>query len=227
MKPFHLLLTLRGDQDAQFALIRIDETAIANIRKARSVITGFSADDDGTASLRHIGPYSIHFLSELPGGFLPEHITDDPYSQLPSRLDDLDEDAFTEAAAIGKNYVRSETTGLLIYPEHFYLIGHEKHSSDEIEGDCIFRFVEELTRPEAPPADDLPTFTAWCCQANGGGTIHIASFEAADLNAAIEAGINTCMEDWDEENPANIHLLGIAAGDVEILHWNDINGGDM
>ena len=77
------------------------------------------------------------------------------------------------------------------------------------------------------PQTDHPTFTAWCCQANGGGTIHIASFEAPDLNAAIEQGILQCMEDWEEENPANIHLLGIAAGDAEILHWNDINGGDM
>lgn len=80
----------------------------------------------------------------------------------------------------------------------------------------------------APTGEDEDiTFTAWCCQANGKGTINIASFEAADLTAAMETAKLQCMEDWQEENPANIHLLGIAAGDVEILHWNDINGGDM
>jgi hypothetical protein len=65
------------------------------------------------------------------------------------------------------------------------------------------------------------TFTAWCCQAGGGGTIHISSFEATDLDHAIQTGMQTCMEDWQEENPANIHLLGIAQGDVEILYWKD------
>ncbi len=83
----------------------------------------------------------------------------------------------------------------------------------------LIRQARELT---SPAVEELPTFTIFCQQSDGRGTIHIASLEAADLESAIAAGITTCAEDWDEENPANIHCLGVAQGDVEILHWEDI-----
>lgn len=76
----------------------------------------------------------------------------------------------------------------------------------------------------------LPTFTVFCQQADGLGTIHISSLEAADLEAAITAGKQQCIQDWSdgsspEQSPWDmdtVHCLGVAAGDVEILHWQDI-----
>ena len=73
------------------------------------------------------------------------------------------------------------------------------------------------------------TFTVFCQEAGGGGTIHIASVEAADLEAAIIAGKQQCIDDWsagsgpDESrwNPETVHCLGIAAGNIKILHWED------
>jgi hypothetical protein len=73
------------------------------------------------------------------------------------------------------------------------------------------------------------TFTVFCQESGGGGTIHIASVEAADLEAAIIAGKQQCIDDWsagsttDESqwNQETVHCLGIAAGNIEILHWQD------
>ena len=73
----------------------------------------------------------------------------------------------------------------------------------------------------------LPTFTVFCQEAGGTGTIHITSVEAADLESAITAGKQQCIGDWSAgggESPwmmESIHCLGVAAGNVEILHWQD------
>ena len=72
-------------------------------------------------------------------------------------------------------------------------------------------------------------FTVFCQQTGGGGTIHIASIEAADLESAINAGKQQCIDDWSAgtcENPGHwtietVHCLGVAAGDIAILHWED------
>jgi len=75
----------------------------------------------------------------------------------------------------------------------------------------------------------LRTFTVFCQQADQAGTIHIDSVEAADLESAILAGREQCLADWNGgtsgENapftPEDIHCLGVAEGDVRILHWED------
>ena len=72
-------------------------------------------------------------------------------------------------------------------------------------------------------------FTVFCQQAGGGGTIHIDSVDAADLESAILAGRQQCLADWNGgtagDNPPitleDIHCLGVAEGDVHILHWED------
>ena len=75
------------------------------------------------------------------------------------------------------------------------------------------------------------TFTFWVQQSDGTGTIYIGSLEAPDLEAAKTAAVLEVCEEWNSTQldgdppaytPDNIHLLGIAAGDVEILHWQDI-----
>jgi len=73
------------------------------------------------------------------------------------------------------------------------------------------------------------TFTVFCQESGGSGTIHIASVEAADLESAITAGKQQCIDDWSDGsapeesrwNEETVHCLGVAAGDVEILHWED------
>ena len=75
----------------------------------------------------------------------------------------------------------------------------------------------------------VPSFTVFCQETGGNGTIHIDCVEAADLEAAIIAGKQQCIDDWSDGtaeggspwNMDTVHCLGVAAGDVEILHWED------
>ncbi|MBN8459826.1 MAG: hypothetical protein J0M04_18505 [Verrucomicrobia bacterium] len=75
----------------------------------------------------------------------------------------------------------------------------------------------------------LPTFTVFCQQGDQIGTTHIAPVEAADLESAILAGREQCLSDWNGGfSPGNapftlddIHCLGVAEGDIRILHWQD------
>ena len=75
----------------------------------------------------------------------------------------------------------------------------------------------------------VPSFTVFCQETGGNGTIHIDHIEAADLESAITAGKQRCIDDWsagltEGESPWNmetVHCLGVAAGDVDILHWQD------
>lgn len=64
-------------------------------------------------------------------------------------------------------------------------------------------------------------YTAFCQQTNGKGTIWISTFRATDVAEAIDLAIQGCALDW-EDSPTNVHCLGIAEGDVNILHWEDI-----
>ncbi len=80
-----------------------------------------------------------------------------------------------------------------------------------------------------PPTTTPSTFTVFCQETGGNGTIHIATVEAADWEAALIAGKQQCIDDWSagsspEEirwNAETVHCLGIAAGNIEILHWED------
>jgi hypothetical protein len=75
----------------------------------------------------------------------------------------------------------------------------------------------------------IKTFTVFCQQADQLGTTHIDSVKAEDLESAILAGRQQCLTVWNggatgENTPftlEDIHCLGVAAGEVEILHWHD------
>lgn len=76
----------------------------------------------------------------------------------------------------------------------------------------------------------MKTFTFWCQESSGEGTIYIGSLEAPDLETAKIQAVQECCDEWNSGtseddpphySPDNVHLLGIAAGDVEILHWED------
>ena len=74
-----------------------------------------------------------------------------------------------------------------------------------------------------------PVFTVFCQQNNGFGTIHIDSVEAPDFGSAILVGRRKCLNDWNGGHTGkdatftleDIHCLGVAEGDVRILHWED------
>lgn len=65
-------------------------------------------------------------------------------------------------------------------------------------------------------------YTAFCQSASGAGTIWIDRVAAPDVEAAKQAAREKCASDWEYEDPADIHVLGIAEGDVKILDWEDI-----
>ena len=64
----------------------------------------------------------------------------------------------------------------------------------------------------------MKTFTVFCQQADGIGTIWIQAVDAADLDEAKKVGRDACAIDWccgvDE-----VCVLGVAEGDVHILYW--------
>ena len=68
----------------------------------------------------------------------------------------------------------------------------------------------------------MSTFTGFCQETSGLGTIWIESFEAGNEDAAMVAAQKLCAEAWGCEL-GDVHVLGLAAGNVEILHWGDLN----
>lgn len=72
-------------------------------------------------------------------------------------------------------------------------------------------------------------FVVFCQEKGRQGTIHIAPVWAADVEEAIVYGKQRCIDDWSaglsKDNPdydmETIHCLGVAAGEVDILHWED------
>lgn len=68
----------------------------------------------------------------------------------------------------------------------------------------------------------MATYTAFCQSTDGRGTIWIESIEADTVEAAIQIARERCAECW-EYSVEDVHCLGIAAGDVAIEHWEDID----
>ena len=77
------------------------------------------------------------------------------------------------------------------------------------------------------------TFTAFCQEADGTGTIWIGAVEveATDKSDAIdkaaEQAVAECADDWGGEdcgfNAETVHCLGLAEGNVKIAMWDDID----
>lgn len=65
-----------------------------------------------------------------------------------------------------------------------------------------------------------PTYTVFCRERGGLGTTWVGYVEAADHEAAVEVGRAQCAADWVFDLDS-IHVLGVAEGDVKILHWED------
>ena len=68
------------------------------------------------------------------------------------------------------------------------------------------------------------TFTAFCQDANGTGTIWIDKVQATSIEKAATVARETCAQDWGCD-PEQVHCLGLATGDVQIVHWEDLGDG--
>jgi hypothetical protein len=70
------------------------------------------------------------------------------------------------------------------------------------------------------------TYTAFCQEADGTGTIWISSVEADSIPEAISKAVAACCEDWGGEDsgfdPGTVACLGLAEGDVKIAYWDDL-----
>lgn len=230
MKTFHILAYLYGEADASAALIEITTATAAAIQDALATVRNFAEKYGGYTSINYDAPDAVHFLSEIPDAY-QERFGD--YSALidgPLLLEDFDSAAFLNAARDQELYLDTDSHGFVIAPLSISIDGYqegftaESHTQDI--ADILLARISTIA-----PADALHTFTFWCQQADGSGTIYIGSLEAADLEAAKIAAVEMCCEDWNAgmvseipaHTPDNVHLLGIAAGDVEILHWDDID----
>ena len=65
----------------------------------------------------------------------------------------------------------------------------------------------------------MNTYTAFCQQANGEGTTWIGRIFALTPKDAADVALADCADDWGYD-VEDVCLLGIAEGDVKILHWN-------
>ena len=65
------------------------------------------------------------------------------------------------------------------------------------------------------------TFTVFCMEANRSGTTWISSIESTSIEAAETAAKEQCSADWGGHDTGDIVVIGVAAGNVEILKWED------
>lgn len=67
----------------------------------------------------------------------------------------------------------------------------------------------------------MKKYTAFCLDAyQNDDTTWISCVEAEDLEGAITAAREAAAADW-ECSPDDVFVMGIAEGDVKILHWED------
>jgi len=73
----------------------------------------------------------------------------------------------------------------------------------------------------------MNTYTVFVIDPDQLGTTYITSVEADTTTEAKTLAINLCREDWstDKEDPydGDLHALGVAEGNVNILEWKDIH----
>lgn len=71
----------------------------------------------------------------------------------------------------------------------------------------------------------MQKFTVFIREADGTGTTFITSVEAETIEAAKDQALDECCEAWgsngDPWDRNNLHILGIAEGDIHIIEWDD------
>lgn len=68
----------------------------------------------------------------------------------------------------------------------------------------------------------MKTYTAFCQEDDGRGTIWIATVQARTVASAIKKARRDCAADWGYAVD-RVHCLGLAEGDCKIVHWEDLD----
>lgn len=102
----------------------------------------------------------------------------------------------------------------------------EEQSTDE-HLICCAREIAAAANAFCNVLQPLKKYTAFCQEVSGEGTIWISFVDAIDVENAKHVAKEACARDWDWlDDPTDyrttIHVLGIAAGEVEIEYWEDI-----
>lgn len=66
-------------------------------------------------------------------------------------------------------------------------------------------------------------YTAFCRAVDGGGTTWIETVEAGDAESASGLAVIACAADWGTDVD-EVECFAMAAGDVDILFWHDVEG---
>lgn len=67
----------------------------------------------------------------------------------------------------------------------------------------------------------MKKYTVFIRQLNNEGTTFISSYEADGVPEATELAVADCAECWEAAED-DLHVLGVASGDIEILEWADL-----
>ncbi len=68
----------------------------------------------------------------------------------------------------------------------------------------------------------MKTYTVFCKHKTGEGTTFIEAVHADTTEAAMLAGRQACADAWgDNYELDDIRCVGVAEGDINILHWED------
>ena len=67
-------------------------------------------------------------------------------------------------------------------------------------------------------------FTVFVRQFDNMGTTHVDCYEAESAEDAKKQAIAQAISDWGSDifTEDHLHILGVAAGDVELIEWDDL-----
>lgn len=68
----------------------------------------------------------------------------------------------------------------------------------------------------------MNTYTVFVCDADQVRTVFITSVEAESIPAARRIALTECADAWGMHSTDELHVLGVADGDVQILEWTDV-----
>ena len=81
--------------------------------------------------------------------------------------------------------------------------------------------MREENDTDSEGGSTVKSYTVFCQDITGEGTIWIECVQATSLEHAKLVGRMECAEAWGREDIEEIHVLGVAEGDVNILYWED------
>lgn len=107
--------------------------------------------------------------------------------------------------------------------------GYKTYNPRIREFDAILSRIDgaPTAQPATPSGEAAPvqTFTAFCQEADGTGTIWIQQVKAETIADATAAARRDCAENWGFDVD-QVHCLGLAQGDCRIVHWQDLCDGE-